>query len=278
MPRFLRVLPLALLTAALLSGRVGADPQKPAPAQAPRKVRQYTFDQFLSTVSYSGPPRPAAPRGNYAYSFSPDSRKILVSSNKTGVFNAFAIPVDGGEPVQWTDSKVNTIDIVGYFPRDERFLYTTDQGGNEQTHLYVHSPDGKVLDLTPGEKVKADFLGWSADGRSFFFRANERDASAFDVFETTLDGYERKVLYTNGVATCRPASRRTGATSRSPNRRVRPTSTSICTTGPPARPRSSLTIRPAPRRTLTWPTISRRSARTARVSTTRPIRDQSSNI
>ena len=188
---------LALLTILLLASRGGSDPKKPEPAQAPREVRQYTIDQFLSTVSYSGPPRPPGPRGGYAYSFSPDSRKILVSSNKTGVFNAFAIPVDGSEPIQLTDSKVNTIEIVGYFPRDERFLYSSDQGGNELTHLYVQSPDGKTRDLTPGEKVKADFLGWASDERSFFFRANERDASVFDVFELTLDGYERKILYTN---------------------------------------------------------------------------------
>src|SRR5688572_20882458 len=143
------------LAVALLAGRGDADPKKLEPAQAPRKVRQYTIDQLLSTRSYSGPPRPPGPRGGYAYSFSPDSRKILVSSNKTGVFNAFAIPVGGSEPIQLTDSKVNTIEVIGYFPRDERFLYTSDQGGDELTHLYVQSPDGKARDLTPGEKVKA---------------------------------------------------------------------------------------------------------------------------
>jgi dipeptidyl aminopeptidase/acylaminoacyl peptidase len=151
----------------------------------PRQVRQYTIDQLLSTTNYNG------------NSFSPDGRKILVSSNRTGVFNAFAIPVDGGEPVQLTDSKVSAVQVIGWFPRDERFLYTSDQGGDELTHLYVQSPDGKVRDLTPGEKIKAEFLGWSPDGRSFFFTTNERDPSLFDVYETALDSYERKLLFTN---------------------------------------------------------------------------------
>ena len=194
---FRRILSLGLLAAAVLSSSVGGADPKPEPAKAPRQVRQYTLEQFLSTRSYAGPSNPAAPRGGYADSFSPDGRKILVSSDRNGVFNAFAIPVEGGEPVQLTDSKVSAVEIIGYFPRDERFLYTSDQGGNERTHLYVQSPDGKSRDLTPGEKAKAQFLDWAPDQRGFFFITNERDPGAFDVFEMTLDGYERKLLFTN---------------------------------------------------------------------------------
>jgi dipeptidyl aminopeptidase/acylaminoacyl peptidase len=148
-------------------------------------VPRYTIDQFLSTTIYNG-----------AW-FSPDKKKVLVTSNQTGVPNAFAIPVDGGKPVQLTDSKVSAVFVLGYFPKDERFLYSSDQGGNEQNHLYVQAPDGKVRDLTPGEKVKANFLRWAPDQRSFFFATNERDPSAFDLYEMTLDGYERKLLFTN---------------------------------------------------------------------------------
>src|SRR5215213_6098172 len=137
----LRILPILALAIAL-----------PAESPAPRQVRQYTIDQLLSITSYSGLPNAAQPMGGYADSFSPDDSKILVSSNQTGVFNAYAIPVDGGPPVQLTDSKVNAVQVIGYFPRDERFLYLSDQGGNELTHLYVRSPDGQVRDLTPGEK------------------------------------------------------------------------------------------------------------------------------
>src|SRR3546814_9114785 len=38
-------------------------------------------------------------------------------------------------------------------------------GGNELDHLYVREVDGTTRDLTPGEKVKAGFDGWSADGK-----------------------------------------------------------------------------------------------------------------
>src|SRR5258706_3642224 len=186
---------LALAAALLLTGGLTAKPPaKPAapakaPAaaavQAPRQAKPYTIDQFLANTSYGGA------------SFSPDGCMILVGSNQTGVFNVFAIPVDGGKPVQLTDSKVNAIQAIGYFPNDERFLYLSDQGGNEKTHLYVQSPDGKVRDLTPGDKLRAEFEGWAPDEKAFFLSTNERDPAAMDLYEMPVDGYERKLLYTN---------------------------------------------------------------------------------
>lgn len=180
-------LSLLALIAGVAGAAAGAQPAKAPAAAKPgaRQVRQYTIDQFLANTAYGGA------------SFSPDNRKILVGSNQTGVFNAFAFPVDGGPPVQLTDSKVNAVQALGYFPKDERFLYTSDQGGNEQNHIYVQSPGGQVKDLTPGAKLKAQFIDWSADGKSFFFATNERDPSLFDVYEMPFDGYERKLLYTN---------------------------------------------------------------------------------
>jgi dipeptidyl aminopeptidase/acylaminoacyl peptidase len=184
LPLFLACLMMATLS---LGARATAEPPKTATASGakPKQVPRYTIDQFLASTIYAGA------------SFSPDGSKILVSSNETGVFNAYAIPVKGGKPVRLTDSKVNAVSVIGYFPKDERFLYVSDQGGNEQTHLYVQSPDGSVRDLTPGEKVKAQFMGWSRDHKSFFFATNERDPSAFDVYEMALDGYERKLLFKN---------------------------------------------------------------------------------
>ena len=38
-----------------------------------------------------------------------------------------------------------------------RVLVTADQGGNELNHLYVIGTDGKRTDLTPGDKLKAQF-------------------------------------------------------------------------------------------------------------------------
>lgn len=130
-------------------------------------------------------------------SWSPDRRRILVSSNQTGIWNAYAVPVAGGTPQPLTASTTNSIFSNSYFPRDERILYASDQGGNELTHLYVRNPDGSTKDLTPGEKLKAQFLGWSGDGRTFFVSSNERDQRYFDVYGVATDGYARTLLFRN---------------------------------------------------------------------------------
>ncbi|HXO19299.1 MAG TPA: S9 family peptidase [Thermoanaerobaculia bacterium] len=156
----------------------------PPPAVAPaRQVAQYTIGQFLDTVAFAGS------------SFSPDAGKILVSSNKTGVFNVYAVPVAGGDPVQLTRSTTDNVRGVSYFPADERFLYTSDQGGNELNHLYVQERDGSVRDLTPGQKLKAEWTGWAHDDRSFYVLTNERDPRYFDLYRYATDGYARQLVY-----------------------------------------------------------------------------------
>lgn len=150
-----------------------------------REVPQYTIEEFLKTTNYSGA------------SFSPDNSKILVSSNETGIFNAYAIPIDGGEPVQLTHSTDNSIFVRGYFPNDQRFLYTSDQGGNELNHVYVHEVDGSTKDVTPGEKLKANFYGWAWNDQSFYIGTNERDQRYFDIYEYSPEDYSRKMIFKN---------------------------------------------------------------------------------
>ncbi len=165
-----------------------------APAAAPATAAetasppQYTIKQFLATTNMTGS------------SFSPDGTKVLVSSNQTGVYNAYAVPAGGGAPQPLTRSTADAVLVRGYFPADERFAYESDQGGNELTHVYVRELDGTARDLTPGEKLKAAFVGYSRDDRALFLQTNERDPKVFDLYEVTLDGYGRTLLYKNEQA------------------------------------------------------------------------------
>ncbi|EAU63396.1 S9 family peptidase [Stigmatella aurantiaca] len=131
-------------------------------------------------------------------SFSPDEKKILFSSNGSGIFNAYSVPVKGGTPTPLTQSKTDSTFAVSYFPKDERILYTRDQGGNENSHLYVRGLDGKEKDLTPGDNLKALFAGWKEDdGSAFYVLSNERDARFFDLYKYGAKTYERTLLYQN---------------------------------------------------------------------------------
>lgn len=146
---------------------------------------QYSVADLYRNTEYSGA------------SFSSANDRILVSSNRSGVYNAYAVPTAGGELEPLTSSQDDAIFAVSYFPADDRILYSSDKGGNELDHLYVRTPDGKTRDLTPGAKLKAEFAGWSGDDRSFFVQTNERDQRFFDLYEYATDGYARTLIYRN---------------------------------------------------------------------------------
>ncbi|UCC38945.1 MAG: S9 family peptidase [Candidatus Aminicenantes bacterium] len=150
-----------------------------------REVNKYTIEQFMDTVSISGS------------SFSADETKILFSSNQTGIYNAFTIPVEGGEPTQITQSEDDAIFVISFFPNDNRILYSSDKGGNEINHIYLLNEDGTVKDLTPDEKAKSMFMGWSFDEKSFFYGSNKRDQRFFDVYEMNVETFTPKMVYQN---------------------------------------------------------------------------------
>ncbi len=165
-------------------------------------------------------------------SFSPDEQSVLFHNNKTGIFNVYTVGVAGGAPKQLTNSTKESTFAVSYFPNDTRFIYTYDKGGNENNHLYVKEADGTERDLTPGEKMKANFLGWSHDRKSFYYSTNERDPKFFDVFEMTVADMKPTMVFKNETGLrLRATSRTTSATSPSRSPATRPsTPTSISTT------------------------------------------------
>lgn len=155
---------------------------EPPPAAAPAR---YTVADFYENIEYVGA------------SWAPSGDKILVSSKQSGIWNAYAVPLAGGAPQPLTRSTQDSIMALSYFPADERILYSSDQGGNGLTHIFVRDPDGATKDLTPGKELKALFSGWAGDDKSFFLQTNERDPRFFDVYEVTTDGYQRSLVYKN---------------------------------------------------------------------------------
>jgi dipeptidyl aminopeptidase/acylaminoacyl peptidase len=157
----------------------------PAVAQQKKTqpVKEYTIEQFMNTVRVGGS------------SFSSDEKSILFHTNKTGIFNVYSVPVSGGASSQLTNSTKESTFAVSYFPKDARFLYRYDRGGNENEHIYLREQDGAERDLTPGDKVKANFLGWSHDRKTFFYSTNERDPRFFDIYEMPIDTFKATLIY-----------------------------------------------------------------------------------
>ena len=147
--------------------------------------KRYTIEQFMATTSIMGA------------SFSADEKRILFSSNATGIFNAYTLPVEGGTPESLTQSTVESTFSVSFFPQDDRALLMRDRGGNEDYHLFLLDLDGTERDLTPGEKLRAQFMGWRPDGSAFFVSSNERDPRFVDLYRYDAQTYDRTLLYKN---------------------------------------------------------------------------------
>ena len=194
MSRLATLLALCTLVLPACDARRGAHPDASPPTDSGPAVPQtqalpvYTARQFFETQAVRGA------------SFSHDGKRLLITSDATGIPNVYAQPVAGGEPVALTHSKTDNARGISFFPEDDRVLYTADQGGNELHHLYVVGADGKAKDLTPGERLKAMFSGWSADHRSFWVSTNERDPRFFDLYRYDAQSYERKLVFQNDEA------------------------------------------------------------------------------
>lgn len=148
-------------------------------------LKQYTIEQFMNNEAISGG------------SFSPDNSKLLVSSNRSGIYNIYTVPNTGGEYKAITKSDSSSIFSVSYFPNDERMLFRMDDNGNEIFHLYLRDTDASIKELTPFEDARASFYGWTDDEKSFFYGSNKRDKRYVDLYEMDIEKFESKLIYQN---------------------------------------------------------------------------------
>ncbi len=152
---------------------------------ATSQVKSYPISDLMDSVSYRG------------LSFSPDGNTLIASSDASGIFNVTALPVAGGEPAPLTASTTESNFVVSYFPNDERILFRSDRGGDERFHLYVRELDGTVAKLTEDHGAVTEFHGWSDDGKSFYLRENSRNERHLDLYEVSVETYQRQLIYQN---------------------------------------------------------------------------------
>lgn len=165
----------------------GAGTPEPAHDTGPRLHDAATFHQTTSFGMAS----------SAGHGWSADDGRILISSDETGVFNAYAVDPETGERTALTGSDTNATFALSWFPQDDRVLVTADNGGDELNHVFVRELDGRLTDLTPGENVKAQFIGWSPDGRDIWIATNGRDQAAFDIYAYDTLSYESAYVFEN---------------------------------------------------------------------------------
>ncbi|MDE3743857.1 S9 family peptidase [Maribacter polysaccharolyticus] len=158
---------------------------KEKPETAQREIKSYTIEQFMDNEAIGGG------------SFSPDNGNLLVSSNRSGIYNAYTIPAQGGDMMPITQSDSTSFFAESYFPKDDRMVLRADGNGDEIDHLYVRELDGTITDITPEEGAKSDFYGWSKDDKHLYYGSNKRDPRFFDVYKLSVDEYTTQMIYQN---------------------------------------------------------------------------------
>lgn len=143
--------------------------------------------------------------------FSADGEKLLITSDETGVYNAYLLDLKTDERTPLTHSDASATYAVSFFPDGERFMYTSDDGGNELNHIYVDGPNMEPTDLTPGEELKAAFVDWIDDGAAFILETNERDSRFFDLYRYDAETFERELIFANDLGLAGVTVSRDGA-------------------------------------------------------------------
>ena len=146
---------------------------------------QYTIKQMMDNEAISGG------------SFYHDNSKLLVSSNRSGIYNMYTVPTSGGEFTPITQSDSASVFAISYFPKDERMLFSMDGNGDEIYHIYLRNLDGSHTDLTPEKGARAGFHSWAEDDKSFFFTSNKRDSKYMDLYQMDFLNYSPKLIYKN---------------------------------------------------------------------------------
>lgn len=148
------------------------------------EIQQYSIEQFMNNENA------------FANGYAPDKSKVLMTSNRSGIYNMYTVPAAGGELSPITKSDSASVFGISYFPNDDRILFRMDGNGDEIYKIYMKDSSG-IKALTPTQKVRALFRGWSKDGKSFFYGSNERDSKFMDHYEMDIESFTPKMIYKN---------------------------------------------------------------------------------
>jgi dipeptidyl aminopeptidase/acylaminoacyl peptidase len=149
-----------------------------------KNLKEYSINQFMDNESVNGG------------SFSTDNSKLLVTSNRTGVYNMYTVSIKTGEFIPESKSDSSSVFSISYFPNDDRILFSMDNNGDELNHIYMKDATG-VTDLTPFEGSTSMFYRWAKNQESFYFGSNKRDPKFIDVYEMNISTFEPTLLFEN---------------------------------------------------------------------------------
>ena len=112
MKTYISIIIFALLLSACNSNNTNNNYSAEKKEEAPRNVKQYTINQFYKSSEVWG--------GN----ISDDDKKMLVTSNQSGIYNAYAIDIAGGAQQALTKSTKESIFAASFVPGTTNIIYS----------------------------------------------------------------------------------------------------------------------------------------------------------
>lgn len=151
-----------------------------------RTPRQYTIEQLYNNQSIG------------AAGFNKDESKILIHNNVTGIFNIFELNIADTTSTPLTSSEKESFFAVDYLPGSNKFIYSADSGGNENSHLYLMAMgNAESKDITPWPNSSNSFLGWSGDKTGMYIYSNKRNPKYFDVWKLDTTSWKETLIFQN---------------------------------------------------------------------------------
>ncbi|MGN6211641.1 alpha/beta fold hydrolase [Parafilimonas sp.] len=159
------------------------------PEQKSRMPKQYTIQQLYNNLSVG------------AAGFNSDESKVLINNNSTGIYNIYELNIADTAVKPLTTSAKESFFAIDYLPGTEKFIYSADQGGNENSHLYLKSKtDTGATDITPWAGSANNFYGWSDDKTALYITSNQRNPQVFDLWKIDTATWKASLLYENDSA------------------------------------------------------------------------------
>ena len=134
------------------------------------------------------------------YQISPDGQYFSFRAPWKNRMNLFVQKVGDSTAVQVTTDTIR--DIMSYFWKGDRLIFSRDINGDENFIVFSASRDGKdVKKLTPEKKVRAELMddlrGVTGMETNVLIMMNQRNPQVFDPYICDVISGELKVLYDN---------------------------------------------------------------------------------
>jgi eukaryotic-like serine/threonine-protein kinase len=168
-----------------LSPTLSRDGRRLAYVQASRDSNIWRFE-IPRAPGHAKPPTKLIASTEYdgSQQFSPDGKRIVFASGRSGSGEIWVSESDGSKPVQLTNFGGPMAGTPRWSPDGRQVAFDCNAGGNED--IYVVSVEGGPPRRLTSEKSEESAPSWSRDGRWIYFASNR--TGNFQVWKMPAEG------------------------------------------------------------------------------------------